>query len=47
MEVRSCCTKKAPGPFEKKAVANREKQIKKWTREKRLQLMSKGTGKLK
>ena len=35
------------GPFEKKAAANREKQIKKWTREKKLQLISKGTGKLK
>ena len=35
------------GPYQKIAVANREKQIKKWTREKKIQLISKGTGKLR
>jgi predicted GIY-YIG superfamily endonuclease len=35
------------GPFEKEAAASREKQIKKWTRNKKLQLISKGTGKLR
>ena len=35
------------GPFEKHAAAGREKQIKKWTREKKMQLILKGTGKLR
>jgi predicted GIY-YIG superfamily endonuclease len=35
------------GLFEKQASANREKQIKRWTREKKLQLISKGTGKVR
>jgi predicted GIY-YIG superfamily endonuclease len=35
------------GPFEKQAAGKREKQIKKWTREKKLHLISKGTGKLR
>ena len=35
------------GPFEKQDAASREKQIKKWTREKKVQLIFKGTGKLR
>jgi putative endonuclease len=35
------------GPFEKQAAAKREKQIKKWTRDKKLQLISKATGRLR
>lgn len=35
------------GPFEKQTAAKRERQIKKWTRDKKLQLISKGTGRLR
>jgi predicted GIY-YIG superfamily endonuclease len=35
------------GPMSRKEAVNREKQIKKWSREKKMQLISKGTGKLR